>query len=199
MAYLPSNTRFPLTLVYKNTRHQNDILSLRGVNMQKKTIGALLSKFHHVCVIVKDIDEAVEYYEALGIGPFQSSNLVHIDRKLYGKPAPTGVKNIVKATNLGPIGIELIQPVSGESPVKKFLDDRGEGISHIAFIVDDIKEATSIMIEAGFKVISSSNNQGGGGMAFFDTDKVGGVQIELEELPPHLYEDPYWGLKPWGK
>jgi len=167
--------------------------------MKKKSIEELLTRFHHVCVIVKDIDEAVKYYEALGIGPFESSNLVHIDRKLYGKPAPTGVKNVVKATNLGPIGIELIQPVSGDSPPKRFLDRRGEGINHIAFMVDDIEEATSIMVEAGFKVISSSKNEGGGGMAFFDTDKVGGVQIELEELPPHLYEDRYWGLKPWIK
>lgn len=167
--------------------------------MKKKTIGEILSKFHHISVIVKNIDEAVEYFQALGIGPFEPSNLVHIDRKLYGKPTPSDVKNIVKATKLGPIGIELLQPVSGESPQKKFLESRGEGIHHIAFIVDDIKEATSIMIEAGFKVISSSNNEGGGGMAFFNTDKVGGVQIELEELPPHLHEDRYWGLKPWSK
>ena len=165
--------------------------------MKKNSIGELLSKFHHICVIVKDMKQAVEYYEALGIGPFESSNLVHIDRKLYGKPTPTGVKFIVKATNLGPIGIELIQPVSGDTPQKKFLESRGEGIHHIAFIVNDIEEAISIMVEAGFKVISSSKNEGGGGMAFFDTDKVGGIAIELEELPPHLSEDPYWGLKPW--
>jgi catechol 2,3-dioxygenase-like lactoylglutathione lyase family enzyme len=46
------------------------------------------------------------------------------------------------------------------------LESHGEGINHIAFIVDDIEEATSIMVEAGFKVISSSKNEGGGGMAF---------------------------------
>jgi len=80
-----------------------------------------------------------------------------------------------------------------------FLESRGEGIHHIAFIVDEIKEATDIMTDAGFNVVSSSNNQGGGGMAFFDTDRVGGVQIELEELPPHLQSDSYWGLKPWSK
>jgi methylmalonyl-CoA epimerase len=163
--------------------------------MKKKRIGELLSRFHHVGVLVKNLDEAVEYYEALGIGPFEPSNLVHRDRKVYGKPV-TDVKNIAKGTKMGSIGIELVQPVSGESPQKKFLESRGEGINHIAFIVDDIEEATSIMVKAGFKVISSSKNEGGGGMAYFDTDKVGGVQIELEELPPHLHKDPFWGLKP---
>lgn len=166
--------------------------------MKKKTMGELLSRFHHIGVVVKNLEEAVKYYQALGIGPFEPSNLVHIDRRIYGKPAPD-VKLIAKGIALGPIGFELVQPVSGETPQKEFLESRGEGINHIAFIVDDIEEAISIMVEAGFKVVSSAKNEGGGGVAFFDTDKVGGVQIELEELPPHLNEDPYWGLKPWSK
>ena len=166
--------------------------------MNKKGIGELLSRFHHVGVVVKNVDESAKYYQGLGIGPFEPSNLVHIDRKIYGKPAPD-VKFAAKGTRLGPIGFELVQPVSGETPQKKLLESRGEGINHKAFVVDDIEEAMSIMAEAGFKAISSAKNKGGGGMAFFDTDKTGGVQIELEELPPHLNEDPYWGLKPWSK
>ena len=100
---------------------------------------------------------------------------------------------------MGPIGIELVQPVSGESVQKEWLERRGEGVNHICFIVDDIDEATAMMVEEGFEVTSSSNNEGGGGMAYFDTDKVGGIAIELEELPPHLNEDPYWGIEPWGE
>lgn len=166
--------------------------------MKRKRIGELLSKFHHVGVLVKNLDEAVGYYQSLGIGPFERSNLVHIERKIYGKPV-TDVKLVAKGTKIGPIGFELIQPVSGESVQKEWLASRGEGINHIAFIVDDIEEATSIMVEEGFKVISSSKNEGGGGMALFDTDKIGGIQIELEEIPPHLHEDPYWGIKPWSE
>ena len=94
---------------------------------------------------------------------------------------------------MGPIGLELVQPVSGESIQKEYLERHGEGINHIAFVVDDIEEATSMMVEARFKVISCSKNEGGGGMAYFDTDRVGGVQIELEEIPPHLSDDLFWG------
>ncbi len=54
------------------------------------------------------------------------------------------------------------------------------------------------MVDAGFEVIASSKNEGGGGMVYFDTDKVGGVQIELEQLSPHRNEDRYWGLTPWA-
>jgi len=164
--------------------------------MNEKGTGKLLSRFHHVGVVVKNVDEATEYYQGLGIGPFESSNLVHIDRKVYGKPAPD-VKFVAKATTLGPIGFELVQPVSGETPQKKFLERCGEGINHIGFVVDDIEEAMSIMVKAGFKAVSVAKNKGGGGAAFFDTDQKGGVTIELEQLPPHLNDDPYWGLKPW--
>lgn len=158
--------------------------------MKKKRIGELLSRFHHVGVVVKNMDEAVEYYQALGIGPFESLNLVQIDRRVYGKPAPD-VKVIAKGAQMGPIGFELVQPVSGKSVQKEFLESRGEGINHIAFLVDDIEEAISIMVEAGYKVVSHAKNAGGGGIAYFDTDKVGGVIIALHELPPGV--DRCWG------
>jgi len=159
--------------------------------MRKKRIGELLSKLHHVAVIVKNLDEAVEHYQALGIGPFEPVKVVHTDRMLYDKPAPPDIKNIAKGGQMGPIWLELIQPVSGKYVHKEFLESRGEGINHIAFLVDDIEEATSIMAESGFKVVVSMKNEGGGGVAFFDTDKVGGFMIELEELPPGV--DQFYG------
>ena len=162
----------------------------------KKTVGDLLTRMHHIGVMVSDADRAVEYYQSIGIGPFGPSNLVHVDREVYGSPAPD-VKNVARVTTLGPIGFEVVQAISGVSVQQEFLDRRGEGINHTAFIVDDIHEAIEVMSAGGFKTISYANNVGGGGSAYFDTDKIGGVQIELEELPAHLDDDPYWGLKPW--
>ena len=52
------------------------------------------------------------------------------------------------------------------------------------------KSEIEIMREAGFRVISSADTVGGGGYAYFDTDKVGGVQIELFETPPSV--DSLW-------
>ena len=164
----------------------------------KKTVADLLTRMHHIGVMVRDIDEAVEYYRSIGIGPFGPSNLVHVDREIRGKPAPD-VQNVARVTTLGPIGFEVVQAVSGESIQQEFLDRRGEGINHTAFIVDDIHEAIDVMAEGGFNLLSYANNVGGGGSAYFDTDRIGGVQIELEQLPPHLDNDPYWGLKPWLK
>ena len=162
----------------------------------KKTVEDLLTRMHHIGVMVRDVDEAVEHYQSLGIGPFGPSNLAHVDREVHGKPAPD-VQNLARVTTLGPIGFEVVQAISGESVQQEFLERRGEGINHTCFVVDDIHEAIAVMAKAGFKPISYANNVGGGGVAYFDTDKVGGVQIELEQLPPHLDDDPYWGLKPW--
>ena len=55
--------------------------------------------------------------------------------------------------------------------------------NHICFRVDDIEEATSIMADEGFEPVSSCKFKGGGGMSYFDTDKVGGVLTELVEWP----------------
>ena len=165
--------------------------------MKKKAVGDLMSKFHHVGVVLKDVDQVVKYLQGLGIGPFEPSKLVHTNRKIHGKPAPGDAKVIARTTTIGRIGIELLQPVSGKSTAQMWLESNGEGISHLAFIVDDIEEAKSTMVEAGFTLFTSMDNQGGGGSAFFSTDEVGGIIIEMEELPPHLDKDPYWGHKPW--
>ena len=162
----------------------------------KKTVGDLLTRMHHIGVMVRDVDEAAQYYESLGIGPFIPSTLVHVDRVVRGKPAPD-VQNVAKVTRLGPIGFEVVQAISGESLQTEFIERRGEGINHTCFVVDDIQEAIEVMAEAGFSPIAHAKNVGGGGVAYFDTDRVGGVQIEMEQLPPHLDDDPYWGFKPW--
>jgi len=140
-------------------------------------------KVDQVGVIVRDMDRAVEYYQALGIGPFESLNVVPADRKVYGKPADD-VKNLARVAQMGQLQFELIQPVSGESVQKEFLESKGEGINHLGFFVDDIDKEVAKLVEKGFKVISNGKFVGGGGFAYFDTDKVGGVQFELIQWPP---------------
>ena len=127
----------------------------RRDNMDKNR--AEKSPFANACqvgVIVRDMDEAVEYYQSLGIGPFRSSTTAHLvtDRKVYGKPADD-VKNTARlAQIMGQLDLELVQPVSGESIQKEFLETRGEGINHLGFLVDDIEKETAKLVEKGFKV-----------------------------------------------
>ena len=140
------------------------------------------SKVAQIGVIVRDMDKAIEYYQSLGIGPFEPLKTTSTDRKAYGKPAPD-VKNLVRVAQMGQVQFELVQPVSGESVQKEFLEGRGEGINHLGFFVDDLDKEVAKLVEKGFKVISSGKLVGGGGFAYLDTDKVGGIMFELIQRP----------------
>jgi len=141
-------------------------------------------KFNHVGVLVAELDKVTEYYRNIGLGPFTFPEGVSlIDRVVHGKPAPH-TKNRAGLAQLSPTKMELVQPVSGESVQREFLDKHGEGINHIAFEVDNLEKEIDELLKKGFKVISSGKFVGGGGFAYFDTDKVGGVQIELFQTPP---------------
>ena len=149
--------------------------------MSKKTMKELLANFHHVGVVVRNIDDAMKYYEGLGFDPFKSMGAVPYGREVHGEPSD--LVNYAMGSHISSLEVELVQPVSGESVQKEFLDSKGEGINHICFRVDDIEEATSIMADEGFVPVSSCKFKGGGGMAYFDTDRVGGVLLELVEWP----------------
>ena len=148
---------------------------MQGIEVEKLPF----SELDHIGVAVRDMDRAIEYYQNLGIGPFtESSKRTVIDRTMHGKPAGD-VKQVVRFAQIGPIRFELIQPVSGEFTSQEALDRRGEGINHLGFFVDDLDKEVDELVGKGFKVVSSGKFVGGGGFAYLDTDKVGGVLFEL--------------------
>ena len=140
-----------------------------------------LSKVDQIGIVVGDINRAIEYYQSLGIGPFET--LPHpdiIERKIWGKPVAAedvGIKTEI--ARIGPIELELIEPVKGETPWKTFLEKKGEGICHLAFYVDNIDEAESELLNKGFSTVYRSRFRNGGGAALFDT---GGFFIELIQV-----------------
>jgi 4-hydroxyphenylpyruvate dioxygenase-like putative hemolysin len=145
---------------------------------------SLFSTVHQIGVIVKDMDEAVAFYESLGIGPFESPKgpAPIVDRQVYGKPAPD-VKNRISTTQMGAVQLELVQPISGKSVQAEFLEKHGEGVNHLAFLVDDLDREVAKLVEKGFTVISSGRTLGGGAFAYLDTDKIGGIVFELIQQP----------------
>jgi len=141
------------------------------------------SKVTQIGVVVRNLDKAIDYYESLGIGPFQIfEGIKSAKREVYGKSAPD-VKNRIAHCQMGAVSFELVQPVSGKSIQKEFLECHGEGINHLGFLVNDIEEELAKLVKRGFKVISRVKVNNGGG-AYLDTDKVGGVLFELMQLSP---------------
>ena len=141
-------------------------------------------EFHHLGVVVRDLDKAIEYFQLLGIGPFKSNpSEVATDRRVYGKPAEIKLRGA--EAQLGPIKFELIQPVAGESVQKEFLETKGEGINHIGFMVDDLDRQVKKLEEKGFRPISTGKIPPKGAFAYMGTNRVGGVFIELIKKGSH--------------
>jgi len=141
-------------------------------------------KFHHVAVVVRNMDEAVEYYQSLGIGEFLPEFMLdsstYTDYKVYGKTPDTIDKTRMRFVQIGSLRLELVQPVEGEPIYKEFLKSKGEGLHHIAYIVDDLKGETTKLVEKGIPVITRVyRSSTGAGFAYFDIRKDGSVIIEL--------------------
>jgi len=82
---------------------------------------------------------------------------------------------------LGDSRIELLEPMSDDSPISKFLEKRGPGIHHIAVEVDDISAVLAELKDKGAKLIDEQPRAGAGGclVAFIHPSSTGGVLLEL--------------------
>jgi len=136
------------------------------------------SRFCQVGVVVKSIDETIKYFEKLfGFGPFEMRQVDYPNATYYGEIA--GYRGKRAFFYLGPIQIELIELIDGKTIHEAFLKEKGEGVHHIAFEVDNLEKSTGNAEKAGLKVIQSFTRPDGSGFAYLDTDKTGGIIFEL--------------------
>jgi len=145
---------------------------------------SFFSGFHHVALVVKDLDKAVAYYKDLGIGPFMSPPVKAVKQTWMGKIVPVDFfKRKEVMGKMGESMLQLCQPLGGESPWQEFLDTKGEGVHHLGCIVDDIEKEEALLTEKGIEIILTSRFEGGGGSCYADISKIGGILIELIERP----------------
>jgi catechol 2,3-dioxygenase-like lactoylglutathione lyase family enzyme len=140
--------------------------------------------YHHVGVIVKNMEKTIAYLTSLGIGPFgmpDGEKWVEVSFKgeLRGRPAAWKVK--ISNARLGSGELELLQPSGGKSLLQEFLDTHGEGLHHIGYITDDLDRDIKTLARQGVKVLTSAV-AGGGGFAYFETGGAGGIITELRQL-----------------
>jgi len=135
-------------------------------------------------VIVKDIEKTIRYYEsALGIGPWVRLDIEYRDRTLRGKPADFKYK--MAFASLGPVELELIQPVEGATVYDDLVAKKGEGLHHLGFDVGSMKnieERLAFFKQQGIEVIQSGRTETAK-FAYLDTEAVGGVVFELISRP----------------
>ncbi len=147
-----------------------------------------LKEINQVCVVVKDMQKAVEnYWSLMGIGPWKLWTYgpgVIRDATYMGKPSNYSMR--VGLAQLGSLVVELIQPLEGDNIYSDFIAKRGEGIHHFGFFVPDLDEAIRDMEALGFKVVQSGKGQGAdntGGFAYIATEDDLAAIFELIQVP----------------
>ena len=144
-----------------------------------------------VGVVVKDLDKTIEYLTSLGLGPFRIRMSTHPSGLVHGKK--TYYKVRVAMSQQGPVQLQLIEYLEGETIYEEFLREKGEGLHHIAFKVGDLSAALAKSVSHGMDVLQQDQFVGGGGLAHLTSAKLGGFVIKLIQHPPDF--DPHVGVK----
>jgi methylmalonyl-CoA/ethylmalonyl-CoA epimerase len=126
-------------------------------------------KIDHIGIAVPSMDEGRKFWsDVLGL-------------------SCTGEETVAEqkvTTGFFPVGdseVELLQSTSPDGPVAKFIEKKGPGFQHLAFIVEDIEGALEELKAKGIQLIDEKPRPGAGGkkIAFLHPKSTGGVLVEL--------------------
>ena len=127
------------------------------------------SEIDHVGIAVRDLDGAVEHYRrTLGIEPVHRETV-----------EDQGVEEVL--FRVGASYVQLLAATGPDTPVGKFLANRGPGMHHVALRVDDIGAALQRAADAGAELIDATPRVGLFGLqvAFIHPHSIEGVLVEL--------------------
>jgi methylmalonyl-CoA/ethylmalonyl-CoA epimerase len=130
---------------------------------------SLLTEIDHVAIAVRDLDAAIEYYRDTFGCEVEHRETVERD----------GVEEAL--LKVADSYIQLLTPSRPDSPVAKYLENKGEGLHHIGYRVDDCAAALAAVKEQGHRVIDEAPRPGSRGttVAFVHPKTAFGTLIEL--------------------
>ena len=123
--------------------------------------------FTHVGIIVRDIEKTIQYYESLGIFTIPNKTPFLME----------GSKVKIKGVHLflGTQWIEVFQPAGGDSIQQRFLDQHGEGLNHIGYMVADLEKERQYLASKGVPVAYHVKNTA----SYYNTGEFGNMLVEL--------------------
>jgi methylmalonyl-CoA/ethylmalonyl-CoA epimerase len=157
----------------------------------------LLTRIDHVGIACRDLDRAVGLYQAtfgLEVASLEVNEeqgvreaMLAVGGTAAGRPAAglAAEGSPVSGVAGGRSGyVQLLEPLSPDTPVGKFIARRGEGLHHVGYGVADIGEALATIGGAGIRLIDERPRHGsmGASIAFLHPGDLGGVLTELVQF-----------------
>ena len=130
----------------------------------------MIPRIDHIGIAVESIDDARRLYEDLGL---EIAEIEEVPRE--------GVR--VAMIECGESRIELLEPTTAESPIRRFLDSRGPGMHHLCLASDALAEDDRRLRQAGYRLLREEPTRGAGGcwVQFVHPKSTGGVLLELSQ------------------
>lgn len=139
----------------------------------------MIKNINHIGIAVHSLEDSLPFYtETLNLPLLKIEDVPNEEIK-------------VAFLQVGEVNLELLEPTTKTSTVKKFLERRGEGIHHIAFNVSSIEERIEYLKESGLKMINDKPKQGANNckIAFIHPKSTNGVLYELCEAENRVTSD----------
>jgi methylmalonyl-CoA/ethylmalonyl-CoA epimerase len=132
-----------------------------------------LTHIEHIGIAVKNLDESIKYYETV------------LGLKCYALEEMKDQKVKTAFFMIGQTKLELLESTEPDGPIGKYIEKKGEGIHHIAFAVNNLKDALKDAEAKGIMLIDKEPRKGAEGLniAFLHPKSTGGVLTELCEKP----------------
>jgi methylmalonyl-CoA/ethylmalonyl-CoA epimerase len=130
-----------------------------------------ISHIEHIGIAVRNLEEAIPFYEqVLGL-------------KCYSIEEVKDQKVRTAFFKAGQTKIELLESTDPEGPIGKFIENRGEGVHHMAYAVENLEECLLETEAKGIRLIDKVPRKGAEGLsiAFLHPKSTGGVLTELCE------------------
>ena len=131
----------------------------------------MIKKIEHIGIAVTDLDKSEQLFEKL------------LGKKPYKKEKVKTEGVITSFFKIADQKLELLNAVNENSPIKKFIDKRNEGVHHIALHVESIEKEVERLEGLGFEFISTTPKKGADNkmIVFLHPKTTNGVLIELCE------------------
>jgi methylmalonyl-CoA/ethylmalonyl-CoA epimerase len=147
-----------------------------------------LKRLVQIGIVVRDLEKTIRLLSSMfGLGPFQFIEWPdRPESKFYYRGEEKHIKLRQAFLQIGPLEFEFVQPLEGDdNAYLEFLREKGEGIHHVLFEVEDLEKVVNTLSEEAINILQSGTGiRPGTRWALLDTQDLVGFLIELRHRAP---------------